>query len=347
VARADEDYDAAQVEAQRITVDTSRIASEAFPMAVPPEEAERRCRRALMEAWIGRETASFRLPPSRLALDPADVIRLQHDGRSLDFRLVSIADAEARGIEASARTAPPTTCRPAIRARHARAPAGAWRAGGGLPRPAAADRGPARAPALPRRPCRPWPGEIAVFRSPGSDGFELLTTVPARARMGVLAFDFWPGRSRASISAMRWSSISSPARWRASPIWPVRRGQCAGGREPPGRLGDRPGGRGRADRAGPLSADPPPARPARDGRRDGQSGPGRGAGGGARQHARAAAHRRWPISACRGTGASARRRARSDETYVAQAFTPAGAGCAPSRRSMSNSRGARARSPAI
>lgn len=69
VARADEDYDAAQVEARRITVDTTRIAAEAFPMAVPPEEAERRCRRALMEAWVGRETAVFRLPPSRLALD--------------------------------------------------------------------------------------------------------------------------------------------------------------------------------------------------------------------------------------------------------------------------------------
>ncbi|MFN3614872.1 MAG: hypothetical protein ACK4WC_09975, partial [Rubrimonas sp.] len=40
---------------------------------------------------------------------------------------------------------------------------------------------------------RPWPGELAVFRSPGSDGFELLTTVPARARIGVLAFDLWPG----------------------------------------------------------------------------------------------------------------------------------------------------------
>ena len=82
VARADEDYDAAHVEARRITVDTTRIASESFPMAIPPEEAERRCRRALMEAWVGRESAAFRLPPSRLALDPGDVIRLDHDGRA-------------------------------------------------------------------------------------------------------------------------------------------------------------------------------------------------------------------------------------------------------------------------
>lgn len=111
VARADEDYDAALVEARRITVDTTRIASRSFPMAIPPEEAERRCRRALMEAWIGRESATFHLPPSRLALDPADVIRLAHDGREVEFRLVSVADSEARGIGQSARTAPPMTCR--------------------------------------------------------------------------------------------------------------------------------------------------------------------------------------------------------------------------------------------
>ena len=95
VARADEDYDAALVEARRITVDTTRIASESFPMAIPAEEAERRCRLALMEAWIGRESATFRLPPSRLALDPADVIRLVHDGREIELRLISAGDAGA------------------------------------------------------------------------------------------------------------------------------------------------------------------------------------------------------------------------------------------------------------
>jgi len=96
-ARADENYDAAQVEAQRITVDATRIASESFPMAVSPEEAERRCRRALMVAWIGSESAAFRLPPSRLALDPDDVVMVQHDGRTIEVRLVAIADAQARG----------------------------------------------------------------------------------------------------------------------------------------------------------------------------------------------------------------------------------------------------------
>ena len=38
-----------------------------------------------------------------------------------------------------------------------------------------------------------WPGEIAVFRSASADGFNLLTTFGSRARIGTLAFDFFPG----------------------------------------------------------------------------------------------------------------------------------------------------------
>jgi hypothetical protein len=39
----------------------------------------------------------------------------------------------------------------------------------------------------------PWPGEIAVFRSPSTDGFELLTTFGTRARIGALVSDFYAG----------------------------------------------------------------------------------------------------------------------------------------------------------
>ncbi len=194
VARADEDYDAALVEARRITVDTTRIASESFPMAIPPEEAERRCRRALMEAWIGRESATFRLPPSRLALDPADVIRLSHDGREVEFRLVSIADAEARGIEAvrqdrAAYDLPPGDPRPASLASPVIF---------GTPEvvmldlPQISEDQPAHRPLIAAH-ASPWPGEIAVFRSAATDGFSLLTTFGSRARIGTLAFDFFPG----------------------------------------------------------------------------------------------------------------------------------------------------------
>lgn len=194
VARADEDYDAALVEARRITVDTTRIASESFPMAVPPEEAERRCRRALMEAWIGRETAVFRLPPSRLALDPADAIRLAHDGRLVDLRLVSIADAEARGIEAvrqdrATYDLPPGDPRAAslTRAVVFGAPDAVL-----LDLPQLTEDQPAHRPFVAAHAI-PWPGEMAVFRSPSTDGFELLTSFGTRDRLGLLVSDFYAG----------------------------------------------------------------------------------------------------------------------------------------------------------
>ncbi|CUA90269.1 Putative phage tail protein/GTA TIM-barrel-like domain [Chelatococcus sambhunathii] len=194
VARADEDYDAALVEARRITVDTTRIASESFPMAVPPEEAERRCRRALLEAWTGRESAAFRLPPSRLALDPADVIRLAHDGREIEFRLVSVADAEARRVEAirqdrATYDLPPGDPRAASLTRPVvfGAPDAIL-----MDLPQLSEDQPAHRPFVAAHAV-PWPGEMAVFRSGSSDGFELLTTFGGRARIGVLVSDFWPG----------------------------------------------------------------------------------------------------------------------------------------------------------
>jgi len=163
-------------------------------MAVPPEEAERRCRRALMEAWTGRETAAFRLPPSRLALDPADVVTLEHDGRHIPLRLVSIADAEARGIEAvrqdrAAHDQPPGAPRPSSLSKAVvfGAPELVL-----LDLPQLTEDQPAHRPFAVAHAV-PWPGEMAVFRSPSTDGFELLTTFGGRARIGTLVSEFYSG----------------------------------------------------------------------------------------------------------------------------------------------------------
>lgn len=194
VARADEDYDAALVEARRITVEASRISAETFPFAVPPEEAERRCRRALMEAWTGRESVVFRLPPSRLALDPADAIWLDHDSRQLGFRLVSAADAESRAVEAIRQDRqdydlPPGAARPATPAKIVAF---------GAPEVVILDLPQLTEGRIPHHPliaahAVPWPGQMAVFRSPGADGFELVTAFATRARIGTLVNDLWSG----------------------------------------------------------------------------------------------------------------------------------------------------------
>jgi hypothetical protein len=161
---------------------------------VPPEEAERRCRRALMEAWVGRETAAFRLPPSRLALDPADVVTLDHDGRSLPLRLISTADAEARGIEVVRQDRaiydlPPGQARASSLSRAVvfGAPDAVL-----MDLPQLTEDQPAHRPLIAAHAV-PWPGEIAVFRSPSTDGFELLTIFGTRARMGTLVSDLFAG----------------------------------------------------------------------------------------------------------------------------------------------------------
>ncbi len=193
VARADEDYDSVLVEARRITTGAVRIASESFPVAVAPEEAERRCRRALMETWTARERASFALPPSRLALDPGDVATLD-DGTTTEFRLTRISDGLARRIEAIRQDRevydlPPGAQRVAAVARSV--PLGA-------PQVAILDLPQLTSAHTPPRPliavdADPWPGTVAVLRSPETSGWVSFATITRRARIGTLVTDLPAG----------------------------------------------------------------------------------------------------------------------------------------------------------
>ncbi len=194
LVRPDEEYDTATVEARRVTVDAARVAADSFPLAVSLEEADRRCRRALIEAWIGRETLTAKLPPSRLPLDPGDVVSLDNDGRLIDYRITRIGDAGARAVEAIRTDAtiydlPPGQYRPASL-------------------PGATVYGPAEialmdlpqiSDAVPaHRPyaavfAKPWYGTAAVWRSADTSGFTLLDTIGQAAQIGTLATDLPAG----------------------------------------------------------------------------------------------------------------------------------------------------------
>ena len=193
VARADEDYDSALVEARRITTGALRVTAESFPLAVAPEEAERRCRRALMEAWTARERASFALPPSRLALDPGDVV-IFADRTATEFRLTRISDGLSRRVEATRQDRevydlPPGAQRAAAVARTV--PLGA-------PQVAILDLPQLTSAHTPPRPLMavdadPWPGTVAVLRSPETSGWSSFVTITRRARIGTLAADLPAG----------------------------------------------------------------------------------------------------------------------------------------------------------
>lgn len=63
-------------------------------------EASRRLDVLLNEAWAGRETLSLSLPPSRVAVEPGDVLALPLAGAARTFRVERVVDALARRVEA-------------------------------------------------------------------------------------------------------------------------------------------------------------------------------------------------------------------------------------------------------
>jgi len=194
LVRPDEEYDAATVEARRVTVEAARVASDSFPLAVSQEEADRRCRRALMEAWVGRETLTAKLPPSRLVLDPGDVVSLANDGRLIDYRITRIADAGARAFEAIRTDAtiydlPPGQYRPAkLPGATVYGPADVVL----MDLPQLDDTVPAHRPYAAVF-AKPWYGTATIWRSASSSGFALLDTFGLPARMGTLAADLPAG----------------------------------------------------------------------------------------------------------------------------------------------------------
>ena len=122
------------------------------------------------------------------------MIHLDHDGRLTEFRLISVADNGARSIEARRQDRaiydlPPGTARAATLARPVNF---------GNPQvlfldlPQLTDSTPAHQPLI-AADAQPWPGSLAVFRSPAQDGFTLLTAFTQRAKIGTLAADFYAG----------------------------------------------------------------------------------------------------------------------------------------------------------
>jgi hypothetical protein len=147
-----------------------------------------------MEAWVQRETAKFQLPPSRLTLDPADVVLIEHDGRQMEFRLASIADQDARIVEAMRTDAVIYGARPGPERDVTLPPQVVY----GPPVVALMELPIIDEDVPDYRPfvglyASPWYGQAAVWKSPTLDGFALLDTIARPARMGALAFDFYSG----------------------------------------------------------------------------------------------------------------------------------------------------------
>ncbi len=81
---------------RRLVGASDRVAQSSLPLVLDQGQAIGIGARLLQDAWVMRETAHFALPPSQLALDPADEVVLTAGGRTRRLRLTEIDDAGAR-----------------------------------------------------------------------------------------------------------------------------------------------------------------------------------------------------------------------------------------------------------
>ena len=96
-------YHQAVAEARRLTGTSSYVAEARLPLVADQAEALAAAQSWLHETLIARERAILRLPPSRLALEPGDVITfICADERRRTMRITSIRDEGPRIIEAVA-----------------------------------------------------------------------------------------------------------------------------------------------------------------------------------------------------------------------------------------------------
>lgn len=182
---AGNDYQQAVVEARRLAGASGRVAQADLAVVLEAEEAAAMVESWLFEAWSSRERASFTLPPSRLALEPGDVVSLEREGRSRLYRITEVGEHGERDIEA-------LSIDPAIYA-----PIRASERPPRLPGPLPAGQPLAEFLDLPllrgdepehaayvAAAQSPWPGAIAFYSSPEAAGYSLRALATAPAVMG-------------------------------------------------------------------------------------------------------------------------------------------------------------------
>jgi hypothetical protein len=191
----DGDYASGTTEARRLVGGSARIATSGLPLVLDQAQASAIGTRLLQDAWVMRETAAFALPPSRLALDPADEVLLTTGGRMRRLRVTSIADAGARAIEAVATDpslymqTPGPLGLPGLRQSLAQP---------GRVRLIFLDlpwlwAGQNTAAPLVAAFADPWPGTVAVMRSATDGNYALEATLARPCDLGVTLEDFWSG----------------------------------------------------------------------------------------------------------------------------------------------------------
>jgi hypothetical protein len=198
------DYRQAVTEARKLVALTDRVAQSSLPIVMDQSQAEAIGARLLQDAWVMREMAQFALPPSQLALDPADEVTLDAGGRTYRLRLTEIDDAGSRTFQAIA-TDPSIY---ELFAGSGRAASIAAPSSPGRPLvvfldlPLLTSEQKAWAP-LAAAYADPWPGAVNILRSTTDSNYQLDTSLSVAADIGVTTTDLYSG------PAWRWDGVNS------------------------------------------------------------------------------------------------------------------------------------------
>jgi len=197
------DYREAVIESRRLVTASDRVATSSLPMVLEQSQAAGIGDRLLQDAWVMRESAQFSLPPSLLALDPADEVLLNAGGRTRRLRISSIDDAGARSVEAVATD--PSIYETLDGAARATAPVQSVRQPGRalvvfLDLPLLSEAQNPNAP-LVAAFADPWPGSVQVFLADAASSLNATLTRPAS--IGETTADFWPGPLN------RWDTVNT------------------------------------------------------------------------------------------------------------------------------------------
>jgi hypothetical protein len=179
------DYRRGAAASRRLVGSSNRLAQSDIAMVAGGRAAARRADIWLQDLWAGRESADFALPPSRIALTPGDVIALTADGRRRVLEIRDIVDTQSRAVKA--RTIDPEIFNLPLEPEPAVAPT--------VPPPL----GPVEVrllhlpvtdgdePVVLTRAAvfaDPWPGPVAIWRSPDGGTYERAAMAFAPAIMG-------------------------------------------------------------------------------------------------------------------------------------------------------------------
>ncbi|MBI3672356.1 MAG: glycoside hydrolase/phage tail family protein [Rhizobiales bacterium] len=181
------DYRRAAVEARRTGGASKREVQLELACAVGQAVAQMRADVALQESWAGRDSFEFALPPTRIELEPGDVVGLDLMGGRRVVRLESVSDGDYRKFKGRSHLAAVYATGNALGRDLDVKPIYSF----GTPDAAVLDLPLVASPAVPHSPwlaasAKPWPGRLAVYRAVGATAYTLNRTIDAQATKGRL-----------------------------------------------------------------------------------------------------------------------------------------------------------------